>query len=79
MSVINPLIEGPYTFFAVCPKCKSAGEVKVFKTAITVASKYIQHNRKYTAICACCKTKYNVSKEMGDALLKGTGALILKE
>ena len=79
MAVINPLIEGPYTFFAFCPKCKSAGEVKVFKTAITVASKYIQHNRKYTVICTRCKTKYNVSKEMGDDLVLGKGTIILKE
>lgn len=79
LSVINPLIDGPYTFFANCPKCKSAVEVKVFKTAVTIAVKYLQHNRKYTAICTHCKTKYNVSKEMGDNLLLGKGALVLEE
>lgn len=79
MSVINPLVEGPYTFFANCPRCKNASEIKVFKTAVSVAVKYIQHNRKYTAICTGCKTKYEVPKQMGDDLLKGAGALVLKE
>ncbi len=79
MSIVNPLFEGPYTFFALCPRCMKPCEVKVFKTGITVAVKYIQHNRKYTAICTECKNKYQVSKEMGDDLLNGKGSLILKE
>ncbi len=79
MSVINPLVEGPYTFYAKCPKCKCACEIKVFKTAVSVAVKYIQHNRRYTAICTGCKTKYEIRKEEGDNLLLGKSSLILKE
>ena len=79
MSVINPLVEGPYTFYAKCPKCKSTTEIQVFKTAISVAIKCIQYNRKYTAICTGCKTKYEITNEEGDNLLLGKGALILKE
>ena len=79
MSIINPLVEGPFTFYAKCPKCKFATEVKVFKTAVTVAVKYIKHNKRYTAICTGCKTKYPLRKEEGDNLLSGKGSLILRE
>lgn len=79
VSVLNPLLEGPYVFYANCKKCGEPHQMQVFKTGVTIGIKLIQHNRKYTAICTNCKTVYNVDKEVGDNLLKGKGTLILKE